>query len=1019
MKFLKLNFLLLTVIVFLAGCGSPQISEHVKMLMKAKTPDITLELDTKGHTAGVLDILVTQDQSELVTASNDKTIRVWDINTGEEKRKILGEIGNGSFGEIFAIALSTNDKYLAVGGFFPGENGKVRIYNYKSGKIIQTLNLAAINSIVNDLSFSKDSKYLISANSAGTSYIWDVENNFTLVDTIKEHLSFQTVYAAKIIKKGNQYFAVTAGFDGKIILYDIEKKKLVQKKYLGGDLAYLATTEVNGGNIALSDLRVYSKQKAGKIRILDFDLNLLQTIETESEPVALKYSEDGKFLIAGGSNFPYYVSIFKVDKHYTKTTSFKKHTEITKAVNFLNNDTAVSVGGTNNEIYLWNAKTAKVQRLIKGVGNTISRVAIQGNNIAWGNIPHNDKNGILTSLEYSMNLQSYTFSKDIEKFKVLSKVNGEYTVSDDADKGKYHSRLDIKQNGKKISEIHRGNASGVFHKTYGWYKDYVVSGGGSGTLYAYDKNGKIVTTLHGHKSDIFSIDVDEDRLISGSADQTIKIWDLTKVGKDKVIYPLVNLFIAEDKSWTMWTEEGYFTQSTNALNSIYFHLNNGPFKEATEIGIEKLYDHFFRPDLVKLKLQGNDISKYTNGMTYQDVLKDPPPKVSFIGMKSDTLETNKESASIGFNVAQVDNGGVGLIRVYQEGKLVQTIGEGEVKRKGSNVQEELQQNKLDALSKSRQKEYLANLDTSLSKSLSKPLDDSELVSDVLPQSTNNDSGSFSVILPLKAGKNSIEIEAFNKTNTVLSIRESITINAKIKKHTPKIYALVLGVNEFEHPNASTLRFSENDAKTMAEKIQNATEYKTEVTLLTGKEVTKQNIQKAIADIKKKAHLEDKIIFYISTHGKAIRGNLYLVPQNNSSAKNWLNFEKLFQEIQSIAALDQIFIIDACESGKASDVMSSVYDAKASVLAKQSGVHVLMATTKGTFAFESADPKIKHGVFTNNILKALDNKSTDKDRDGWISVVELSQKLQEPENNVQHQFPIIRNVGQDTNIEKLK
>ncbi|MBA3025263.1 MAG: hypothetical protein FP820_02510 [Sulfurimonas sp.] len=79
----------------------------------------------------------------------------------------------------------------------------------------------------------------------------------------------------------------------------------------------------------------------------------------------------------------------------------------------------------------------------------------------------------------------------------------------------------------------------------------------------------------------------------------------------------------------------------------------------------------------------------------------------------------------------------------------------------------------------------------------------------------------------------------------------------------------------------------------------------------------------------------------------------------------------------------------------------------------------MVTTKGTFALKSADPKVQHSIFTNNILKALDNKSTDIANNGWVSVVELSQKLQEPENSAQHQFPIIKNVEQDRNIHKLK
>jgi WD40 repeat protein len=92
-----------------------------------------LKLDTKGHTSLIRDIIVTKNQN-IISASDDKTIRVWD-KFGHEKRKILGQIGAGNEGKIYAIALTHNEKYLAVGGFMNTNEGgisvgQIRIYNY-------------------------------------------------------------------------------------------------------------------------------------------------------------------------------------------------------------------------------------------------------------------------------------------------------------------------------------------------------------------------------------------------------------------------------------------------------------------------------------------------------------------------------------------------------------------------------------------------------------------------------------------------------------------------------------------------------------------------------------------------------------------------------------------------------------------------------------------------------------------------------------------------------------------------
>jgi len=143
-----------------------------------------------------------------------------------------------------------------------------------------------------------------------------------------------------------------------------------------------------------------------------------------------------------------------------------------------------------------------------------------------------------------------------------------------------------------------------------------------------------------------------------------------------------------------------------------------------------------------------------------------------------------------------------------------------------------------------------------------------------------------------------------------------------------------------------------------------------------------------------------------------------VPHNNKSVKNWIDFEQLFQAIQSVKSLNQIFIVDACESGKANDIVSSVYDSRASVLAKSSGVHVLLATTKGTSAFESSDPNVKNSVFTAKILKALKDKTTDANKDNTITVIELSKALKASQHTTDYQYPVIRNVGKDVGLERV-
>ncbi|MCP4351509.1 MAG: hypothetical protein GY795_39085 [Desulfobacterales bacterium] len=911
-----------------------------------------LRLDTGGHTSMIGDLLVTSDKKYLISCSNDKTIRVWDTQTKKEVRKILGQIGEGSFGMIYAIALSPDDEYLAVGGYLDKDISyryAIRIYNFQTGNLIRILK--SHSNVVADLSFSPDGKYLVSGSSDYTVKVWDVFHDFTLVHTFEEHQD--SVYAVKMFKYGNDYRIVSAGYDNQIFLYSLNQKK---------KLAWFSHKDKTD-SLAVSRQYIAGAGYDNIINIFDLNLKHRKAIESETRPTGMCFSPDGKLLLAGTGDHPLNCNIYDTSQNFKKIQSFKQHDNLTQTVAFFDNQAAVTGGGNNFDIYFWNPITGQEKGHIAGESKMVWAVGISGDEIAFGNTFDYQNHNNRGKLEKVFDLKRFEIPSDPFKkgrnFKRISTRFNDYSLSH-AKGGDYSYNdavLEIEKSGKIIHRIVRDATNGLGHSSYGFTQDgVIVSGGSNGHLKAYNTEGEQIADFVGHTGQVWSIATQNHWLVSGGSDQIIMLWDLRELQKGNTrILPNLQIFVSNDNEWVVWTKEGFFNASSNGSKYVGYHINQGSEKEAEYIGVEQMYDLFFRPDLIAKRYQGgfedeiqDELAKMGN---IENVIRTGVPPVLKLVSQPHTKHNSRN-----FTLElQAENRGGGI------GKLVYRVNDVQVESPAGN----------------------------------------RYPSDVLGTRKT-----FKIPLTLKNGKNLITVSAFDKKDKIES--RPVTVSVEVDdpmERPPSLYLLAVGITSYKD-RALKLKFAHLDAKSLARELETRGRPLFEtinIKRLLNRQATAKAIEAAFEDLSEKINVNDVFVLYLAGHGMGISGRYHFIPWElpyenaQSLISGGISHDNFQDWLKKIKALKSLIILDTCNAGMFAS--NRITRGQTGGMADKTAIaHFMKATGRATLAATSEMAQALeghkgHGVFTYVLLEGLKSEA-DSNGDNIVTVDELAKYASE-------------------------
>ena len=173
-----------------------------------------LMVDAGGHTARINALAYTPDGKQLVSAGEDKVIRVWDWQAGTTVRTIRGQAGPGDEGKIYAMALSPDGRWLAVEGNTHQECrarcGEIRLYDFATGNLVELLK--GHTGFVYQLAFSPDGGKLISGSADKTAIIWDVSNR-RLIQRLRGHKAESVSLPSHLMRRARSRGAMTLRCD--------------------------------------------------------------------------------------------------------------------------------------------------------------------------------------------------------------------------------------------------------------------------------------------------------------------------------------------------------------------------------------------------------------------------------------------------------------------------------------------------------------------------------------------------------------------------------------------------------------------------------------------------------------------------------------------------------------------------------------------------------------------------------------------------------------------------------------
>lgn len=619
------------------------------------TPQPLPRLEIGMHTRVIQRIATDALGRWAVTASLDKTARVWEVTSGRRLRVLRPPQDVGNEGELNAVAMSPTGETVAVGGWtgWDWDQPAIYLFERESGRLSQRL--GGLPNVILHLSYSPDGRWLAATLGNGELWVFDARRNYA--NASRDSECKEGCHSAHFSADGQRL--LTSCFDGHLRVYPIAADGRLgtplRTRPGGGERPFAPRFSPDGRRIAVGF------HDSTVVQVLD-----AETFAEQARPstagvdngnlFVVAWSADGQSLLAGGQ---WNVDEKRFARRWT-VNDWTRFTDIPVAESTLMGFAPLPAGG-----WLFGA-AGPAWGVLDDAGQMLRR---QDAAIADLRGPErlrvsSDGRRVRFSLQAAsqigrgFDLTNRNLGGDDPGLAPPRTEASGLKISD------WRDRTDPKLNGKplQLDLLETSRSVAVAPDA----QRFVL--GTEWRLRLFDRQG-IQIWERPTPGTTWAVNVTGDNrfLVAAYGDGTIR-WHRMTDGAG-----VLALCVHRDGArWVAWTPEGFYAASgPDAEEWMGYHLNRGKDQEGEFVSVRQLREHFYQPALVSQRLDANGdaliaaaVNKLGDVRTLLAGAKAPPPLVELLSRPE---LTGEEEVTVTVRVTD-QGGGVGKVTFYIDGQ---------------------------------------------------------------------------------------------------------------------------------------------------------------------------------------------------------------------------------------------------------------------------------------------------------------------------------------------------------------